>query len=185
MRSAEVFRSDCWCAEFRHAEGVSPRSATLRNCRVASVPPRGRDRGESGGSGRYRHLRRGDVTLTGQVKTAPWRQPHCGTTHSQGSGGRRGAARTHRRPTTTPINCPPAERRPERARGAASLTADGSCVTAGCALDSFIPASVGDFPPPTNGGTVSLDLRGRDLHDARSGSPPPGLFINDAHREKR
>jgi len=47
-------------AEFWHAEGVSP-----RNCRIASVQPRGRDRGESRGSGRYRYMSRGVVTLTG------------------------------------------------------------------------------------------------------------------------
>ena len=34
------------------------------------------------------------------------------------------------------------------------------------------------FPPATIGGTVSVDLRSRDLHDTRSASPPPRLNIN-------
>jgi hypothetical protein len=185
MRSAVAFRSDRLCAEFRHAEGVSPRPPTLRTWRVTALQPPSGDRGASGGSGRYRHTRRRDFTLKGWVKTAPSRQPHSGKTHSQCSGGRRLAAQTHRRTNNNAINRQRAERNPYRGRVAASSTADGSRVTADCALDAIILTWVGGFPPATNGGTVSLDLRGRDLHDTRSASPPPRLHINDSYREKR
>src|SRR6185312_2107315 len=105
--------------------------------------------------------------------------PHSGKTHSHSS-------RADPSPHQQQHHQSPARRTQSVAwEVAASLTADGSRVTADCALDVVILAWVGDFPPATNGGTLSLDLRGREVHDTRSASPPPRLHINDAHREKR
>jgi hypothetical protein len=56
-------------AEFRHAKGVSPRPGTLRRCRVSPRCSRWQRSRASGGSGRYRHVRRRDFTLQGWVKT--------------------------------------------------------------------------------------------------------------------
>jgi hypothetical protein len=54
-----------------------------------------------------------------------------------------------------------------------------------CALDGMILAQVGDFPPAPIGGTVSVDLRSRDLHDTRWRHRRRGPISIDAHREKR
>src|SRR6476660_9480307 len=54
-----------------------------------------------------------------------------------------------------------------------------------CALDGMILAYVGHFPPATIGGTVSVDLRSRDLKTPERRHRRRGAISIDAHREKR